>query len=273
MKKYYLIVASFIISCGFATGADKGTDKSGESGCGPLIEEEQPRTLVVPVTNYDQKIKETIEKLKSKATERVLEVKFDTTVAEEVIRKYGKMHGWPSDKLAEKLAELVKDAVAKLQKAKDEELPKLIAQIAETTAASLKEFQPYGKFQALFSYEEDCCDTGKWRAGACNPHKSCDLAGWGEVKLAFTAGVSIGAEISVDCAISVGVKMAVSIPSFNPVDPTTGSGNSIKINATPLWKGTIEGTASAGTSLTVSIGVSSGISDTLPDIIGTLKCK
>lgn len=239
-----------------------------EKKCGDLKEERKTKT--VPIDEFRQAALGIVDDLANKAKEMADSAEIDASFVREYLE--GLELGWAEERLARATADFVENAAAQL-----EEKVGAFAETAVDLARAkveevIKDLGPNVKFQADLKWKENCCEKAEWSRGGANPVG----------KVGFKASLKFGFEIEAGVAAIVGitvpVKLKVSakgdwkVVRCNPVAPTSGTGSSLTITATPLWESTVEGEIEAEAGITVAIGGGITNADTLKDVKGTLNC-
>lgn len=87
-----------------------------------------------------------------------------------------------------------------------------------------------------------------------------------------TAGPA-GPAFLVECKLEIAGSGGVSLETFNPVRPVSGSGATLDMTATPNVLVTAKGNGSLGALLIFGGGVELGYRDVLEEISATLSCQ
>jgi hypothetical protein len=175
--------------------------------------------------------------LNQRAQEEAAKITIDTSALQQFITQSASGLGWTAEQIAEEVNKVVEDAGNKLQQEAPKMVTDLVNKIGAKISSAVSTLDPKAKFQADYKYREDKPDENEWSGGACNVEGQAtgikvDVSG----QVSFQAGVSVAATATADFKLTLGIKGSLDLDGFNPVRPTSGTGRSITIKATPKWK-------------------------------------
>lgn len=180
--------------------------------------------------------------------------------------------GWGSDKIREVVAEIVAAAVKTLNEQVNDLVPAAVERYLNAYIEAIKILSPKGVFQADLKYKDRCCDTGEWTRGACNRKGYTQAKASFMIEFKFEVGGSALADVTTEAKMKIKGEAGVTLEPFNPVGPTTGSGSSITIIATPNVLVTGNANVEGGVLTIFGGGLDLGYRDTLKDMTATLEC-
>jgi len=210
--------------------------------------------------------------LEALANGAISSVSIDSGGVREVILALAEGKGWTAEIVAQLVAEVIDKAVGKLNEAKDGAAAALVSSAKEAISGRISNLEPKAKFQADVTHYKGCCEQAQWAGGAANREGKSSFSAFGEFQFKFSVGASAGAQATVDFLLKLRLEGGFSISGFNPVRPTTGSGPTFRITATPTFELKRSVSAGGGTLLQFTVGGTVTDNGTLSDVSGTLEC-
>lgn len=202
----------------------------------------------------------------------VASVNIDTGGVRELVLSFAEGKGWTSEFVAQIVVDVIAKAEANLNAAKNSAAADLINSAKRSISGGISKLEPKAKFQADVSYYEGCCKQAQWSGVAVNKLGISSVSGFGEFQYKFRVAASAVAEVGVDFLLKIKIEGSFAVSGFNPVRPTSGSGESFTITATPNIERKLSVSAGGGVLLQVTLGGTISDNDTLGDVSGTLVC-
>jgi|GEM_PF-3545148 len=210
--------------------------------------------------------------LESLANGAVSDVNIDSRGVREVILSLAEGKGWTAEFIAQLVTEVIDKAVERLNEAKDGAAAALVSSAKGAISGRISSLEPKAKFQADVTYYRGCCEQAQWAGGAANREGKSSISAFGEFQFKFAVGASAVAQANIDFLLKLRLEGSFSITGFNPVRPTTGSGPSFTITATPTFELKRSVSVGGGTLLQLTFGGTVTDNGTLRDVSGTLEC-